>query len=358
VRATAAFLSFAAVAPGHHREYNAWHQLDHRPENLVLDGVLAGERWVRTPGCAALYPVADPVLAETHYVNSYWFKGPVAEALAEWRELAEQSFQQGRRPDVRIASRPMMGTFAPVSGYAARHAGVSPLALLHRPARGVVLSIHRLTEPRAAHTESWLGAREEQMRRRVETPGVAGAWSLSSVSTTIDPGWQPTPGSMTFDPAGRLRAPARRADLPRRGPAGGRGAPRRPRAGAAAARPGRVRGGVRQPATADHAMGVGLVRARLVREESAPMSTEGTFDVVVVGAGFAGLYAAHRAQHAGLSVQGFEAGADVGGTWYWNRYPGARCDVESVDYSFSFDDDLQQEWTWSERFATQPEILD
>jgi cation diffusion facilitator CzcD-associated flavoprotein CzcO len=88
------------------------------------------------------------------------------------------------------------------------------------------------------------------------------------------------------------------------------------------------------------------------------MSTQGTFDVVVVGAGFAGLYAAYRAKHAGMSVRGFEAGADVGGTWFWNRYPGARCDVESVDYSFSFDDDLQQEWTWSERFATQPEILD
>lgn len=210
MRATAAFLSFAAVAAGRHREYNAWHQLDHRPENLVLDGVLAGERWVRTPECAALYPVADPVLAQTHYVNSYWFSGPVAAALAEWQALAEQSFQQGRRPDVRIATRPMMGTFAPVSGCAARRARVSPLALLHRPARGVVLSIHRLAQPRAAHTESWLGAREEQLRRRVETPGVAGAWSLSSVSTTIDPGWQPTPGSMTFDPSpagsGHLRA--------------------------------------------------------------------------------------------------------------------------------------------------------
>jgi cation diffusion facilitator CzcD-associated flavoprotein CzcO len=81
------------------------------------------------------------------------------------------------------------------------------------------------------------------------------------------------------------------------------------------------------------------------------------YDVVVIGAGFAGMYAAYRAQQDGLSVHGFEAASDVGGTWYWNRYPGARCDVESVDYSFSFDDALQQEWTWSERFATQPEIL-
>ena len=80
-------------------------------------------------------------------------------------------------------------------------------------------------------------------------------------------------------------------------------------------------------------------------------------DVIVIGAGFAGLYAVHRAASAGLSVIGLEAAPDVGGTWYWNRYPGARCDVESVDYSYSFDDALQQDWTWSERFAAQPEIL-
>ena len=80
-------------------------------------------------------------------------------------------------------------------------------------------------------------------------------------------------------------------------------------------------------------------------------------DVIVIGAGFAGLYAVHRAASAGLSVIGIEAAPDVGGTWYWNRYPGARCDVESVDYSYSFDEALQRSWTWSERFAAQPEIL-
>ena len=85
--------------------------------------------------------------------------------------------------------------------------------------------------------------------------------------------------------------------------------------------------------------------------------TDSHHDVIVVGAGFAGLYAVHRATAAGLTVLGIEAAAGVGGTWYWNRYPGARCDVESVDYSYSFDDDLQQSWTWSERFAAQPEIL-
>jgi cyclohexanone monooxygenase len=81
------------------------------------------------------------------------------------------------------------------------------------------------------------------------------------------------------------------------------------------------------------------------------------FDVVVVGAGFAGLYMLYRLRGLGLSVRVFEQGGDVGGTWYWNRYPGARCDVESMQYSFSFSDELQQEWNWSERYAPQPEIL-
>ncbi|MGM4991767.1 flavin-containing monooxygenase [Tardiphaga sp. 841_E9_N1_2] len=80
-------------------------------------------------------------------------------------------------------------------------------------------------------------------------------------------------------------------------------------------------------------------------------------DVVVVGAGFAGLYLLHKLRGLGLHVKVFEQGGDVGGTWYWNRYPGARCDVESMQYSFSFDNKLQQEWDWSERYAPQPEIL-
>jgi cation diffusion facilitator CzcD-associated flavoprotein CzcO len=80
-------------------------------------------------------------------------------------------------------------------------------------------------------------------------------------------------------------------------------------------------------------------------------------DAVVVGAGFAGLYAHHRLRELGLSIQGYEAAADVGGTWWWNRYPGARCDVESMDYCYSFSPELEQEWTWTERYATQPEIL-
>lgn len=82
-----------------------------------------------------------------------------------------------------------------------------------------------------------------------------------------------------------------------------------------------------------------------------------TFDAVIVGAGLAGLYMLHRLRGLGLSARVYEAGDGVGGTWYWNRYPGARCDSESLEYSYSFSDELQQDWRWTERYPRQPEIL-
>jgi cyclohexanone monooxygenase len=81
------------------------------------------------------------------------------------------------------------------------------------------------------------------------------------------------------------------------------------------------------------------------------------FDAIVVGAGFAGMYMLHKLRESGFTAHVFEVGTDVGGTWYWNRYPGARCDVPSMEYSYQFSDELQQEWEWSEKYATQPEIL-
>jgi len=81
------------------------------------------------------------------------------------------------------------------------------------------------------------------------------------------------------------------------------------------------------------------------------------FDAVVIGAGFAGMYMLHRLRGLGFTARVIEAGKGVGGTWYWNRYPGARCDVESVQYSYQFSRELEQQWEWTERYATQPEIL-
>ena len=90
---------------------------------------------------------------------------------------------------------------------------------------------------------------------------------------------------------------------------------------------------------------------------SCPPVSAGQLDVAIVGGGLAGLYAIHRLRGMGLKVRAYEAGSGVGGTWFWNRYPGARCDVESLEYSYGFSDELQQEWKWPERYGTQPEIL-
>jgi cyclohexanone monooxygenase len=90
---------------------------------------------------------------------------------------------------------------------------------------------------------------------------------------------------------------------------------------------------------------------------SAHIPEHARFDAIIVGAGVGGLYAIYRLRKLGLSVRAFEAANGVGGTWYWNRYPGCRCDVESMEYSYSFSSELQQQWHWPERYGTQPEIL-
>jgi cyclohexanone monooxygenase len=87
------------------------------------------------------------------------------------------------------------------------------------------------------------------------------------------------------------------------------------------------------------------------------MKENRAYDVLIVGAGFAGLYSVHRFRSLGFRVRAFEAGSDIGGTWFWNRYPGARCDIESMQYSYSFSEEIQQEWNWTEYYASQPEIL-
>ena len=97
--------------------------------------------------------------------------------------------------------------------------------------------------------------------------------------------------------------------------------------------------------------------ADTVTRPERPAEAGTVFDAIVVGAGFAGMYMLHRLRGLGFSARVYEAGGGVGGTWYWNRYPGARCDVESMQYSFSFSEELDQEWNWSEKYAPQSEIL-
>jgi|APGre2960657444_1045066.scaffolds.fasta_scaffold21598_2 cyclohexanone monooxygenase len=102
---------------------------------------------------------------------------------------------------------------------------------------------------------------------------------------------------------------------------------------------------------------MGIVMSDVMEKSITSENVTQKVDVMIVGAGFAGMYLLHKLRGLGISARVFDAAGSVGGTWYWNRYPGARCDVESINYSYSFDSDLEQEWTWSEKYAPQPEIL-
>lgn len=93
-----------------------------------------------------------------------------------------------------------------------------------------------------------------------------------------------------------------------------------------------------------------------LERETSDTATE-ALDVLAIGAGFSGVYAAWKFREMGMSVRVLEAGDGIGGTWFWNCYPGARCDVESLEYSYSFSPELEQEWEWTERYPRQPEIL-
>ena len=103
--------------------------------------------------------------------------------------------------------------------------------------------------------------------------------------------------------------------------------------------------------------GAGLALEYVGEQIDRHLAMRAEVDAVVVGAGFAGMYQLHKLRGMGLKVRGIEAGDDVGGTWYWNRYPGARVDIESMAYSYSFSEELEQDWTWTEKYSAQPEIL-
>ena len=110
-----------------------------------------------------------------------------------------------------------------------------------------------------------------------------------------------------------------------------------------------------------HILGSGTQFACLTPNCAVPMerfvAAPSRYDAIVVGAGISGLYLLHRLREMGLSVLVLDQATGIGGTWFWNRYPGARCDIESMTYSYSWSHELEQEWTWSERYAGQAEIL-
>ncbi|MEV5835430.1 hypothetical protein [Nocardia sp. NPDC052112] len=175
------FFSFIELADsGRHREYNEWHQLDHRPENLALPGVAWGDRWARPADYAALgqAPAAD--LAGTDYVAMYWFRPPYEESIAAWTKLGEDSFQWGRGPILPGVHRPLLAFCTPVKGYVAPRIRVSADAIPFRPNRGLHITVsHYPRSHDAATHEQFRWQDEVRIPNLLTCPGVAGAWTFS-----------------------------------------------------------------------------------------------------------------------------------------------------------------------------------
>jgi hypothetical protein len=178
------YFSFTEITdPAKHRDHNEWHSLDHRPENMVLQGVALGDRWVRSPDCAAASTIVSPEYANVHYAIMYWFREPLEQTLDEWFDLSERSFQWGRSPQIGWTRRPLRSFFTPIRGYAASRVRVTPEALPFRPMRGVFVTLSRIHGTKAAAGEVFRWYDEVHMPDLLSCHGVAGAWTFASAGS-------------------------------------------------------------------------------------------------------------------------------------------------------------------------------
>lgn len=180
MRFTRAFFSFIELTDdSKHREYNEWHQLDHLPENLALDGVAWGQRWARRGQVRELGAAAEQY-ADVDYTAMYWFKGNPDEAVREWTALGEHTFQVGRGPLIPGVERRLLAFFDPVQGYAAPRIGVGPEVLPFRPNTGAYLTLAKYADPHSLDThERYRWEAEELVPELLKLDGVAGVWTLT-----------------------------------------------------------------------------------------------------------------------------------------------------------------------------------
>ncbi|TVZ02174.1 hypothetical protein EAS64_25435 [Trebonia kvetii] len=176
-----AFFSFIRLTDSkHYRDYNEWHQLDHRPENLLLPGVAWGDRWALTADCAELAVTPAAEYSALDFIAMYWFNDPVEQSVAEWHELGERSFQWGRRPELNYVERPFVGFFSPVKGYVTPRVLVSADALPFRPNRGVRVTLSRVRDTHSLDAEQAYRWHDTvAMPALLDISGVAGGWTFS-----------------------------------------------------------------------------------------------------------------------------------------------------------------------------------
>lgn len=180
MRSELAFFSFIRLTdPSVHAEYNRWHQLDHRPENLALPGILWGDRWLHTAEHDELTTASD-AFAGTDSVAMYWFADPAPESVRRWDALGETTFQWGRGPFVPGVERPLLAFFRPVKGYAAPRALVSADVLPYRPNRGLHVQLTSTDEPHSSAVhDTYVREDQELIPEILELDGVAGVWTFS-----------------------------------------------------------------------------------------------------------------------------------------------------------------------------------
>jgi hypothetical protein len=180
------FFSFVELTdPSRHHEYNEYHQLDHRPSNLALPGVVWGDRWVRTPADAHASTGSDERLLATQYVAMYWFAEPLDRSIQEWQELGERAFQWGRKPDTDWTRR-KVGMFVPLKGYVPERVRVSEDVLPFRPVTGMHVTVTEIAEPHSGASEDvyrWYD--RVRIPQLVSCEAVAGAWTFYSEWTAF-----------------------------------------------------------------------------------------------------------------------------------------------------------------------------
>lgn len=180
--ATRAFFSFPRVIdPARHGDYNAWHLLDHRPQNLALPGVVHGDRWVRTPRCEQVGSYPDEVLAGSQYVAMYWFAEPAEESIREWVALGDSTYHEGRRPELAWTARPMTRMFIPIRGYVSAHTRVTVDALPFRPHRGVHIEVSSVPAAQQSPVADLAQFEHEtHVADLLGRDGVSGLWTFRS----------------------------------------------------------------------------------------------------------------------------------------------------------------------------------
>jgi len=186
--AARAFFSIMGLTdPTQHRTYNAYHQLDHRPENLLLPGVAWGDRWVRSPDCAAASTGSDRQFDDVHYATMYFLREPLAETTKEWIDLGEHGYQWGRRPDLAWRKNHFQNFLRPVKGYAAPRVLVQPDAVPFRPVRGVHLTLSHFLSKGTETQDAFAWYDRVRIPDLLSCPGVAGVWTFVSENAYATP---------------------------------------------------------------------------------------------------------------------------------------------------------------------------